>query len=246
MPALIAQHNPTSPAHDHRQEMILQYYPLVRTIAGRLTRRLPPSVELQELVQVGVLGLIDAIERFDDERGTTFKSYAEMRIRGSIVDFLRELDHVPRSVRRKANRIEDARHGLTLRLSRPPSHDELASAMDLTPAEFEKFNSDAEIRRKVSLDAPTSDEGSSPLIESLGGEDPAIEDGLINRQDRDALAYHIANLPEKERVAVTLYYMQGMNLREVGAVLGVTESRACQLRGQGIKRLNHRMLRSDS
>ena len=240
MPAS-ASHRASSPATDHRQALILEYYPLVRTIAARMSRRLPPSVDGEELVNVGVLGLIDAIDRFDESRGVPFKSYAEIRIQGAMFDSLRSDDWVPRSVRRKFNKIDNARTTLIQELGRAPTRDEMAHKLDTSIEQYEALARDARINRLVSLDVSTTEDGTTPLVESIARLDDSAEDGIMDRQIKEEMAHAVTCLPEKERLAVTLYYMQGMTLKEIGSVLGVTESRACQLRGQGIKRLKYRM-----
>jgi RNA polymerase sigma factor for flagellar operon FliA len=227
-----------------RHDLILAYHPLVRTIACRMARRLPPSVDVDELINVGVLGLIDAIDRFDPERGVPFKAYAEIRIQGAMFDSLRNDDWVPRSVRRKFNRIEKTRNDLTLQLGRTPSPSEMAGKMDTTVEQFNTLVKDAHINRLVSLDVSTTQDGQTPLVESLSRDEETAEQNLCLQELKGEVASAVNKLPEKERMAVTLYYMQGLTLREIGKVLGVTESRACQLRGQGIKRLKFRLRKS--
>jgi RNA polymerase sigma factor for flagellar operon FliA len=227
-----------------REQRILQHYPLVRTIAARMIRRFPSSVELDELVNVGTLGLIDAVDRFDPSRQVPFKAYAEIRIRGAIVDALRQADWVPRSVRRKYNRIEAARDKLFFDLDRAPSRDELADELELSDEQYEKLEADARIKKLISLDAPVDDENDTHLIDRVASKD---EDPLTTWEKdelKSAIVLAVHNLPQKERTAVSLYYLHGMTLKEIGQVLGVTESRACQLRSSGIKRLKFRLARS--
>lgn len=225
----------------NRQQLILDYYPLVRTIACRMARRLPPSVEVDELINVGTLGLIDAVDRFDASRGVPFKAYAEIRIQGSMFDSLRGDDWVPRSVRRKVNRIESARKQLLLSLGRQPNRDEMASAMELSTDAYDVLCEDARIKRLISLDMPTTEDGHTPLVEIIPRDEASAEDVLCNAELRTEVAHAVQCLPEKERAAVTMYYLQSVTLREIGEILGVTESRACQLRGQGVKRLKFRL-----
>lgn len=224
-----------------REELILSYHPLVRTIACRMARRLPPSVDVDELINVGMIGLIDAVDRFDPERGVPFKSYAEIRVQGAMIDALRHDDWVPRSVRRKSNRIEDVRLQLSRNLGRDPTREEMATALDTTVEDYEGLVRDARITRLISLDVSTTDDGRTPLVESIGREDDSAEEQLGMEQLKELVTHAVGCLPEKERVAVTKYYLQGLTLRQIGAILGVTESRACQLRGQGIKRLKFRL-----
>lgn len=229
---------------NEREQLILDHYPLVRTIASRIIRRLPSSVELDELVNVGALGLIDAVDRFDPSRQVPFKAYAEIRVRGAIVDALRGADWVPRSVRRKVNRIEAAREKLMLELDRTPSRDEMAAALEISVGEYEDLCGDAQIRKLVSLDAPVDDENQTSLSERISNDD----EDLLSTWGREELKVQVMKavhcLPKKERTAVALYYLHELTLKEIGEVLGVTESRACQLRSAGVKRLKFRLDRT--
>ena len=228
-------------AHAHADDIVTAHLPLIRTIARRLSKRLPPSVEVEELVNIGVLGLMDAHDRFDATKGVPFKSYAEMRIKGQMIDALRADDIVPRSVRRKHNRLEQERAQLTHRLGRAPNHEEVREQLDLNEAAYTRYVNDATVARVVSLDAPVGEEGDAALVDCLARPEGTAEDDLGTRQLRKSVAVAVAHLPEKERAAVTLYYLQRMTLKEIGEHLGVTESRACQLRGQGVKRLQYRL-----
>jgi RNA polymerase sigma factor for flagellar operon FliA len=232
---------PANVASLSREELILSYHPLVRTIGCRMARRLPPSVDVDELINVGMIGLIDAVDRFDPERGVPFKSYAEIRIQGAMIDSLRQDDWVPRSVRRKSNRIQDTRLHLSRSLGRDPSRHEMAHALDASVEDYESLVRDSRINRLISLDVSTTEDGRTPLVESIGRTDATAEEQLGREQLKEMISCAVNCLPEKERVAVTKYYFQGLTLRQIGAILGVTESRACQLRGQGIKRLRFRL-----
>ena len=223
------------------ETVVVTYLPLIRTVAKRLIKRLPPSVELDELISIGVLGLLDAWERFDDSKGVPFKSYAELRVKGQMIDALRSDDIVPRSVRRKHNRIEQERVQLSQRLGRRPTRSELRNQLDLAPKAYDAYESDSHIAPVTSLDAPSTDDGGTLMVENLSLFDDTAEDAYGDKEVRLALAEAIRNLPAKEQVAVTDYYLQRRTLREIGADLGVTESRACQLRSQGVKRLQFRL-----
>lgn len=228
----------------NREERILAHYPLVRTIAARMIRRFPASVDLDELVNVGALGLIDAVDRFDESRNVPFKAYAEIRIRGAIVDALREADWVPRSVRRKVNRIEAARDKLMRAMDREPTREEMAKELEISVEAYEDLAGDAQIRKLVSLDAPVDDENATSLVDRV----PSNDEDFLTEWTRDELRAQVVaavhNLPKKERTAVALYYLHELTLKEIGQVLGVTESRACQLRSAGIKRLKFRLNRT--
>lgn len=227
-----------------REELILAHYPLVRTIASRMIRRFPASVDLDELVNVGALGLIDAVDRFDPSRNVPFKAYAEIRIRGAIVDALREADWVPRSVRRKVTRIEAAREKLVRSLDRKPTREEMAKELEISVKAYENLSGDARIRKLVSLDAPVDDDNNTHLVDRVQNG----EEDFLTTWSKDELKAEVIsavhNLPKKERTAVALYYLHELTLKEIGQVLGVTESRACQLRSSGIKRLKFRLDRT--
>lgn len=232
---------PTPTPSQNREELILAHYPLVRTIASRMIRRFPASVDLDELVNVGALGLIDAVDRFDPSRNVPFKAYAEIRIRGAIVDALREADWVPRSVRRKVNRIEAAREKLLRALDRAPTREEMAKELEISVEAYEDLAGDARIRKLVSLDAPVDDDNQTALVDRV----ESGEEDFLTTWTKDELRAEVIqavhNLPKKERTAVALYYLHELTLKEIGQVLGVTESRACQLRSSGIKRLKFRL-----
>jgi len=232
---------PTSEITD-TNTLVMTHLPLIQTIAKRLVKRLPPSVEVDELINIGVIGLLDAWDRFDSSKGVPFRAYAEMRIKGQIIDALRADDIVPRSVRRKHNRLEQERSALTHRLGRAPTHEELRGQFDMNPRAFERYVSDSRIAKVLSLDAPTGDDDDSCLlVENLSALGDTAEDTLGNKELRKAVAEAVQYLPEKERFAVTEYYIFRRTLKSIGSDLGVTESRACQLRGQGVKRLRFRL-----
>ena len=228
-----------SPAE--RDSLIVDYVPLVRTIGGRLAKRLPSSVDVDELISVGTVGLIEAIDRFDPQRGVPFKSYAEVRIRGSMVDHLRSSDFVPRAVRRKFARIEYARKTLAAKLKRPPTREEMAESLEMSPDEFDDYETKSEIRRQVSGNAPIGDDDGPSILDQVEAELTLVEDEIVKQEVIVELRTSIENLPEKERLVLTLYYLQGMGLKEIGATLGVTESRACQIAKAALARLRIRL-----
>ncbi len=223
------------------QELVLTHLPLIRAIAMRLGKRLPPSVEVDELINIGVIGLLDAWDRFDNSKGVPFKAYAEMRIKGQMIDALRADDIVPRSVRRKHNRIEQERDELRNRLGRAPNREEMRHQLDMEPKKYDAYVSDSLIATVTSLDVSTNDDGTTLLVDCLSKFDPTAEDRFADTQTRKAVAEAVLNLPERERYAVTEYYLRHRTLKSIGEDIGVTESRACQLRGQGVKRLRFRL-----
>lgn len=224
-----------------RNQTILEYYPMVRAIAGRMVGRIPARVDLEEFVNIGVLGLIEAVERFDPTRGVPFKAYAEIRIRGAIVDALRAADWTPRSVRRKANQIQSTREHLRNELRRDPTRPEMVRALDLSTAAFDAMVRDSEIRKLVSINAPLGPESNSTIGDQVPSSDPDLVETWVHEELKQEVVAAINHLPMKERMAVTLYYLNNLTLKEIGEILGVTESRACQLRSQGIKRLKSKL-----
>ena len=237
----LAVAQPASTTTVGRHELVLTHLPLIRTIAKRLSKRLPPSVEVEELINIGVLGLLDAWDRFDASKGVPFKSYAELRIKGQMIDSLRADDIVPRSVRRKNTRLEQERTQLTHRLGRTPNRAEMSHQLDMAPAAYDAYVTDSRIASLTSLDAPVGEEGGVTLGDNLCLDATTAEDTFSDKQLRGEVAAAVDNLPERERKVVTMYYVQRRTLREIGSELGVTESRACQLRGQGVKRLRFRL-----
>lgn len=227
-----------------RERLILEHYPLVRMIATRMVRRFPSHVEVEELINIGTLGLIDAIDRFDAARGVPFKSYAEIRIRGAIVDSLREADWIPRSVRRRFARLETTRAQLRAQFGREPTREEMAAALEVPVEMYDHLVGGSEIRRLVSLDAPLDDEaGGTTVGDQVSDEDAQpLLDQWIHEETRAQVAGAIHRLPEKERQVVSLYFQRGLNLKEIGDILGVTESRVCQLRIQAVNRLKMKLL----
>jgi RNA polymerase sigma factor for flagellar operon FliA len=222
-----------------RNELLLRHYPLARKIARRKYHELPKVLELDDLVSAAVMGLIEAIERFDPTRGIPFEAYAKYRVRGAIVDALRAADWTPRSVRRKYDRVEQTRRTLRDRLGRKPTRDEMAASMEITGEQYDRMVQDARIRKVLSLDAPATDDGSM-LIELI----PSVEDPARDWQHRETISVMIREcngLPDPERRAISMYYFGEMKLKEVGTEMGVSESRVCQLCRQGINRLRKRM-----
>ena len=228
---------PVDKSVESRNATILAYYPLVRTIAYRIAKRLPTNQDIDEFINIGVLGLIDAVERFDPTKKVPFKSYAEIRIQGSIVDSLRAADWTPRSVRRKANRIEAARARLARKFDREPTREELAKALEMTPERYDSLKEEALIRKVISSSLPVGPESSTTIEEQVAAKDPDLEELWVEYEIKQEVVDAIRLLPRKERMAVNLYYLKGLTLREIGDTLGVSESRACQLRSQGVKRM---------
>src|SRR6266540_4980735 len=217
-----------------RDRLILTYAPLVKYVAGRLGSGLPAHVDEGDLVSYGLLGLISAIDRYDPGRDVKFETYAIARIKGSILDELRALDWVPRSVRSRAREIERAIAELERKLGRAPSDEEIASKLSITEEELEESLTNISRSSIAALDELWTVSGSGgdqvALIDTLEDESTPDPQGTLSvTEQKEALADAIARLPEREKLVVTLYYYEDLTLREIGEVLGVTESRVSQL-----------------
>ncbi len=228
-----------------RDRLILTYAPLVKYVAGRLGSGLPAHVEEADLVSYGLLGLMSAIDRYDPERDIKFETYAIARIRGSIIDELRTLDWVPRSVRSRARNIERAIRELEAKFSRAPTDEEIAGRLGITTDELEDSLIDISRSSIAALDELWSTAGEGDQVSLLDMlEDPESirpEEALDETEVREALADAISRLPEREKLVVTLYYYEELTLREIGEVLGVTESRVSQLHTKAVLRLRSRL-----
>jgi RNA polymerase sigma factor FliA len=229
-----------------REQLILHYSPLVKYVAGRVSVGLPPNVEQADFVSSGVFGLIDAIEKFDPERSIKFETYAITRIRGAMIDELRALDWIPRSVRQKARAVERAYATLEAKLRRSPSEPEVAAEMGIELEELHGVFSQLSLANVVALEELLHVGGESgdrlSLMDTL--EDTAAEDPVEiaeNRELRRMLARAINTLPEREKTVVTLYYYEGLTLAEIGQVLGVTESRVSQIHTKSVLQLRAKL-----
>ena len=229
-----------------RERLVLAYSPLVKYVAGRMSSGLPAHVEEADLISYGLLGLISAIERFDLEREIRFETFAITRIKGSIIDELRSLDWVPRSVRAKAREIERTNAKLENQLHRAPTDNEMAASLECTVEEFQESLVRISNSSVVALDElwTVSDSSGDQVslldtIQDPTAVDPAQEMDLTDMKDR--LADAIARLPEREKLVVALYYYENLTLREIGEVLGVTESRVSQLHTKAVLRLKSRL-----
>ncbi len=226
-----------------RDALILHYSPLVKFVAGRVGVGLPRNVEQSDLISYGIFGLIDAIDKFDLERGFKFETYAISRIKGSILDELRALDWVPRSVRARAREIERSLAELEHRERRSVTEEELADHMDMPIDELQTNLAEISTLGLVALDELLSPErGSSAvgdLVPDQKGLDP--ESAFQIEEMKRVLADVIGRLPDRERLVVTLYYYEGLTLAEIGRVLGVTESRVCQIHTKAVMSLRNRM-----
>ena len=231
---------------DARERLILQYAPLVKYVASRVATGLPASVDQADLVSYGMFGLIDALQKFEPVRGNKFETYAIPRIRGAIIDELRAMDWVPRSVRARAREIERAMASLESQLHRAPTDAEIAEKIGITEEELEDSLTDIARSSIAALDEVWTISSSSgdqvALIDTIEDtEGPEPQAALDETETREALAESIAALPEREKIVITLYYYEELTLREIGEVLGVTESRVSQLHTKAVLRLKARL-----
>ena len=229
-----------------RERLVLAYSPLVKYVAGRMSSGLPTHVEEADLISYGLLGLISAVERFDPGREIKFETFAITRIKGSIIDELRSLDWVPRSVRAKAREIEKTNAELEHKLQRAPTDQEMAEALETTVEDFQSSLTRISNSSVIALDELwTLSDASGDQVSLLDTlQDPNAADpaqAMDATEMKDRLADAIARLPEREKLVVALYYYENLTLREIGEVLGVTESRVSQLHTKAILRLKSRL-----
>lgn len=222
-------------AHD----IVERHGELVRRIAHHLAARLPSSVEIDDLIQAGMLGLIDAARNFQADQGAAFETYASIRIRGAMIDEIRRGDWVPRSVHRRYRDLVAATREIEQRTGRAASGQQVAQALGVGLDEYHAMVEDAARGQLVSLDAHIEEHDGEPRLASHVSDTPARS--FENAAFREALAAAISGLPEREQLVLSLYYEQELNLREIGAVLGVSESRVCQIHGQATVRLRARL-----
>jgi RNA polymerase sigma factor FliA len=226
-----------------RDRLILHYSPLVKFVSGRVLSRLPDSLDGADLVSYGILGLIDAIEKFDPERGFKFETYAVPRIRGAILDELRSIDWVPRSVRAKARAADQAYTKLEHRLRRSPTDEELAVELGISSSELDVLLRQTTRASVLQLDEVlfTGGQGFRTLGDTIADSSEGPGARLELQETRRTVARAIAGLADRERTVLTLYYYERLNLSEIGDILGVTESRACQIHTKAVHQLRHKL-----
>lgn len=212
------------------------YSMLVKRIAYQLAARLPANVELDDLVQAGMIGLLDALNNFDETQGAQFETYASQRIRGAMLDELREIDWVPRSVRKNAREIEKAISFLQQQLGGQPSETEIAERLGVPLQEYQEMLTDARGHQLVYYE-DFNNEGDDPVELNVTDGRPGPLDAIQDEGMQQALVLAIDDLPEREKMVMAMYYQEDLNLKEVGAVMGVSESRVCQIHTQAIMRL---------
>lgn len=231
------------PAAD-REQMILDHIPLVKYLVGRMTSHLPQHIDPQDLMSAAMIGLINAADRFDPNRGVLFKTFAEQHVRGTILDELRSYDVLSRSMRDKYKRLERELRFLEHRLGRNPTSEEVAAELEISLEEYFELLDDVHAFTFISLDDSWEDEDGHPLCLAdvlCESEARSPQQQVIMIQLAEALGLAIDALPEKERLSVTLYYSEDLNLKEIGETLGLTESRISQLISQAMVRLRGRL-----
>jgi RNA polymerase sigma factor for flagellar operon FliA len=236
----------SAPTEALRNQLVEKYLSLVRYVAERLASTLPSFVEVDDLASMGIFGLLDAIERFDPTMGVKFKTYAMNRIRGSILDELRSLDWVPRLVRIKANKIDKAVQALERELGRAPTFFEMSKQLEMNFDEYTSMIEGASATAIISLSDEWTDHEENhgnrkiDLLEDANPSGNPLHEIQL-RDIRDVIAEH---LTEKERLIVTLYYYEGLSMKEIAKVLNLTESRICQIHGKVVERLKEQLVRT--
>ena len=232
-----------------REEIVHKYLHLVKYVAGRISVNLPPNVEINDLINDGILGLIDAIEKYDDGRGVKFETYAITRINGAILDALRSLDWVPRAVRQRARELERVHQELELELGRAPSEEETAARMGLTMRELDQLVQRVRGTSVLSLEEflPNEKGYEIPLVDTLKDDESDVTSEVEQREVRAELVRAVDSLSPQERTVIRLYYFDGQTLKEIKGALGVSESRVSQIHAQAVIHLRQKLreLRSD-
>ena len=230
---------------ENREEVIEKYSPMIKYVANRIAMRLPPHVEVDDLISVGVLGLMDAISKYDPTRGAKFKTYAEFRVRGAILDELRSMDWVPRSIRQKASNVDAVVQKLQAKLKRNPEDEEVAKEMELSLDQFYDTVNETKSMPVFSLEdlgiAKESGEQQS-LLDCLAGKADADPQTQVRLSElKGIIATAIDTLPEKERLMVSLYYYEELTMKEIGVVLDITESRVSQIHSKAVYHLRSKL-----
>lgn len=217
-----------------------EFAPLVKRIAYQLASKLPASVQVDDLIQAGMMGLLDAMNNYDASHGAQFETYASQRIRGAMLDELREIDWVPRSVRKNARDIERAITALQQQLGHPPMEHEIAAALDVNLAEYQSMLADARGHQLLYYEDFHNDDG-DPVELNMSDNRPNPFELLQDNGMRQALIAAIDILPEREKMMMAMYYQEDLNLKEIGAIMGVSESRVCQIHTQAVMRLRGKL-----
>lgn len=233
-----AQLQPSLPSALSEKELVTRHADLVKRVAHHLAARLPSSVDVNDLIQAGVMGLLEAARHYNGDRGASFETYAGIRIRGAMVDELRKNDWAPRSVHRRARSAASAIHDIEQAEGREARESEIAEKLGVTLEEYRQIAYDASRCHVISMDVHEGEEGEGiECIETAEGPSEHLQREEFQRE----LAEAITHIPERERLVLSLYYNDELNLREIGAVLGVSESRVSQIQGQALLRVRARM-----
>jgi RNA polymerase sigma factor for flagellar operon FliA len=238
-------YEPIIPSNPDRDELILEHLPQIKYIAQRISTKLPSHVELNDLVSAGILGLLDAIEKFDPNRGVKFKTYAELRIKGAILDSLRNLDWAPRSLRKKSKDLERVYRELEQRLGRPATEKEVCEAMEISLDEFYELVDQIKglnLGSFQEMSGKDEEKNSEPLVKYVP-DAPQLDPFFVFHKSeiQGIMSTAIDTLPKKERLVVSLYYYDELTMKEIGKVLGVNESRVSQLHTKAMLRLRTKL-----
>ncbi len=232
----------------HENELVERFLPLVKTVVGRVAMTLPSHVDIQDLNSAGLVGLLDALRRFDPKSGATFESYARLRIRGAVLDELRRMDWVPRSIREKARRVQDAMQILEQQKGTLPSDTEMARSLNLSVDEYQELLDEIRPATFVCLDSSRSmesDEGATQYESVADDRQDDPSQGAAEREMARLVVDRLEMLPEMQRKVLALYYFEDLRLREIAEVFGVTESRICQIHAQAILAIKNYLRKKD-
>ena len=220
-----------------KNQLLTDHMPLVKRLAHHMKAKLPPSVEVDDLIQAGMIGLLDAISRYEETHGAQFETYAVLRIRGAMLDELRNSDWLPRSMRQNMRKIEAAMSSLQQKLGHPPTESEVAKTLKLSLSEYQDMLGDGGGHQLVYYEDFHDNEGNDSFLDRYAVDDADPLRSLLDGDFRQAVVDAINNLPPREKMLMGLYYEEEMNLKEIGAVMGVSESRVSQLHTQAVARL---------
>jgi RNA polymerase sigma factor for flagellar operon FliA len=220
-----------------KNSLLTEHMPLVKRLAHQMKAKLPPSVEVDDLVQAGMMGLLDAINRYEENHGAQFETYAVLRIRGAMLDELRSSDWMPRSTRANMRKVEQAMATLQQQLGRPPSESEVAKSLKLSLADYQELLGDSGGHQLVYYEDFHEDDGNESFLDRYAVDDDDPLRSLLDTDFRQAVIDAIDALPPREKMLMGLYYEEELNLKEIGAVMGVSESRVSQLHTQAVARL---------
>jgi RNA polymerase sigma factor for flagellar operon FliA len=220
-----------------KNHLLTEHMPLVKRLAHQMKAKLPPSVEVDDLIQAGMIGLLDAINRYEENHGAQFETYAVLRIRGAMLDELRSNDWMPRSTRQNMRKVEQAMAALQQQLGRPPSESEIAKSLKLSLGDYQDMLGDSGGHQLVYYEDFHDEDGNDSWLDRYAVDDDDPLRALLETDFRQAVIDAIDNLPPREKMLMGLYYEEELNLKEIGAVMGVSESRVSQLHSQAVGRL---------